>query len=336
MTSSNREFVVISARTIQRLLNDDWGECIRIVRTAYQDHAAGKTINPQSVFLRFPERPTARIIALPSHLKGEDEISGIKWVASYPENTLRELKRASAILILNDAATGYPLACLEGSVISATRTAASAVLAAEYLRPGRKSFATLGIVGTGEIARYVLNFLQKTSWHIDAVHLYDMNSVASSRFGGWICNTYPQLRVNEDTSAESIISSSDVTIFTTSAGSPYVSPDVEVSKDKTILHLSLRDLPPEMVARSNNIVDDPHHALTANTSLALAEQQLGHRNFVTGTLAELISGTCHLDENRPAIFSPFGLGMLDLAVGRWIYQRSVKEGDVSAIPEFFP
>src|SRR6266851_1386641 len=45
------------------------------------------------------------------------------------------LARASAVLILNDATTGYPLACIEASLIRATRTATSAALAAEHIFP---------------------------------------------------------------------------------------------------------------------------------------------------------------------------------------------------------
>ena len=39
------------------------------------------------------------------------------------------------MLILNDPRTGYPLACIEASLISATHTAASAALAAEHISP---------------------------------------------------------------------------------------------------------------------------------------------------------------------------------------------------------
>ena len=93
----------------------------------------GASVNPQSVFLRFPDRPNARIIGLPSHLSAPWEVSGIKWIASYPDNIRAGLPRASAVLIINSHEHGYPLACLEASIISAARTAASAVLAARYL-----------------------------------------------------------------------------------------------------------------------------------------------------------------------------------------------------------
>ena len=119
-------FYVVPGSTVKRVIDDNKKQVFDAVEAAYRLHGSGNTLNPDSYFLRYPDRPSARIIALPAHLGGAVQKSGIKWISSFPENRASNLARASAVLILNDATTGYPLACIEASLISATRTAASA------------------------------------------------------------------------------------------------------------------------------------------------------------------------------------------------------------------
>jgi ornithine cyclodeaminase len=75
--------------------------------------------------------------------------------------------------------------------------------------------------------------------------------------------------------------------------------------------------------------------MNADTSPHLAEKIIGNRAFVTGTLTDVMKERCKLDPTRPTIFSPFGLGVLDLAVGKWIYDRAVAANEHLNIEEFF-
>ncbi len=130
-------FAVIGSRQVHDVLDGREPQVTDLVRQTYLRHAAGDTVNPPSYFLRFPDRPSARIIALPASIGAEGGVDGIKWISSVPDNVARGMPRASAVLILNDPVTGFPYACLESSIISAVRTAASAALAADVLTEGR-------------------------------------------------------------------------------------------------------------------------------------------------------------------------------------------------------
>jgi len=138
-------FFVVPGAAVKEITDGQKQRIFDTVETAYRLHDAGHTINPDSYFLRYPDRPNSRIIALPAHVGGDFQKSGIKWISSFPDNTANNLARASAVLILNDAKTGYPLACLEASLISSTRTAASAALAAvgRHKLPGGIQVGTL-------------------------------------------------------------------------------------------------------------------------------------------------------------------------------------------------
>src|SRR5436190_3081628 len=169
-------FAVISGAQVQGALRGRERQIAELVEETYRLHGAGDSVNPPSYFLRFPDRPSARIIALPASIGGKLRVDGIKWISSFPENVAAGLPRASAVLILNDHDTGYPIACLESSVISATRTAASAAAAADWLSRSRPRPARVGFVGTGLIARYVHTFLAGTGWTFDEIGVHDLSA----------------------------------------------------------------------------------------------------------------------------------------------------------------
>src|SRR5258705_2117481 len=124
-------FHVVPGSTVKRVIDDNKKQVFDAVEAAYRLHGSGNTLNPHSYFLRYPDRPSARIIALPAHLGGAGKKSGIKWTSSFPENKASNLAPASAILILNAAPTGDSPDCIEASLITATLTAVPAASAAQ-------------------------------------------------------------------------------------------------------------------------------------------------------------------------------------------------------------
>ena len=99
---SNHTFTVIGASIIKNIIEQHPHEIYNIVKDTYLAHGAGKTINPNSYFMRFPNHPQSRIIALPAALTENNPIAGIKWIGSNPDNIHHGIERASATIILND------------------------------------------------------------------------------------------------------------------------------------------------------------------------------------------------------------------------------------------
>ncbi|MER6999216.1 2,3-diaminopropionate biosynthesis protein SbnB [Streptomyces sp. NPDC000410] len=328
-------FSVISGAQVQRALTGREKEIVELIEATYKLHGAGDSVNPPSYFLRFPDRPSSRIIALPASIGGQVRVDGLKWISSFPGNVAAGIPRASAVLILNDHDTGYPFACLESSIISATRTAASAALAADRLSRGRGRPTRVGFIGTGLIARYIHTFLAGTGWSFDEIGVHDLSTDSAAGFRCYLeqSGTAGQITVHE--SAEQLIRLSDMVVFATVAGEPHIGDPSWFAHNPLVLHISLRDLAPEILLASANIVDDVEHCLQANTSPHLAEQLTGNREFLNGTLDDVMAGRVTLPADRPVVFSPFGLGVLDLAVGKFVYDEVIRSGELHVIDGFF-
>ncbi|MCL2658094.1 MAG: 2,3-diaminopropionate biosynthesis protein SbnB [Betaproteobacteria bacterium] len=327
------DFHVIGASQIKDWLLKHPGDLVELVEQTYLLHSDKKAINPDSYFLRFPHDQTNRIIALPASLEDDTPLAGIKWISSFPANIGAGLDRASAVLIVNDRQTGYPRACLEGSVISAARTAAAAVVGARHLHPTPNQIRHLTVVGCGLIAYQSIELLRKLGWTISHMSLVDTSPARASRFADK-CRTKLGVETGLAQLADAI-PQSDLVLFATSAGTPYVLDPEWFRHAPTVLHLSLRDLAPEVILAAQNVVDDVDHCLKAQTSLHLTEQIVGTRDFVAGNAAALIRGWFKPDHMRARIFSPFGMGVLDLAVARAILE-SLDPAQLHAIPDFFP
>jgi 2,3-diaminopropionate biosynthesis protein SbnB len=326
-------FYVVPGPAVKRVIDANKNQVFASVEAAYRLHDSGSTLNPDSYFLRYPANPSARIIALPAHIGGEVQKSGIKWISSFPANRATNLARASAVLILNDASTGYPLACLEASLISATRTAASAALAAESITPDPFG-GTLAIIGTGIIARTTVEWLLFRNWDFDQIKLYDVDHNEAEHFSKWLrdqCNLHADIQ----DCLEDAVADSSLILFTTTALDPYLADKELFAQSPTVLHLSLRDICVNVILASQNIVDDVDHCLKANTSLHLTEIETGNRNFVSGSLVDVLEKRFKLDHQRPRIFSPFGLGVLDVAVGNFVLEAAKSSGDAVELSDFF-
>ncbi len=327
-------FSVIPGSQVHQVLAGREKEVVTVVERAYRLHGQGDTVNPDSYFLRFPDRPSSRIIALPASVGGEIDVHGIKWISSFPENIAAGLPRASAVLILNDTATGYPFACLESSIISAARTAASAALAAERLSHARGARpARIGFLGTGLIARYLHDHLRAIGFDTTQVGVHDRDPAHAEGFRDYLAAAGTTAHLHA--TAEALVRASDLLVIATIAPAPHLTDPALFDHHPLVLNISLRDLGPEVILGSYNVLDDVDHCLKADTSPHLAEQRVGHRDFVDGTLYDHLDGGRDVPADRTVVFSPFGLGVLDLALARHVHDRLAATGRLTAVPGFF-
>jgi ornithine cyclodeaminase len=333
---SSNDVLIIGAPDVEAALKGREKCVLDAVRKAYESHSRGASSLPHSSFLRFPDSDKDRIICLPAYLGDDYQLAGVKWVASMPGNVARGMERASAVMILNDRITGRPKAIIEGSIISKQRTAASAALASKVLAAGEPE--TIGFVGCGPINTTVAQFLTTVWPNVNRLMAFDLDPARAETFGEALIAQRPGADFRVAASLEELLSECPMVAFATTATTPYVDDLDACPPGATILHVSLRDLKAGAILSNHNIVDDLDHVNRAATSIHLASKQEGHTDFVHSSLGDILLGNTNLPErdDRKLIFTPFGLGVLDLAVADLVQNSIAENGGGSLVKSFLP
>ncbi|MFC8452105.1 2,3-diaminopropionate biosynthesis protein SbnB [Kitasatospora sp. NPDC057223] len=328
--------LILGTGDVRQVLDGAETEVVAAVRRAYLLHDQGRTALPHSVFLRFPDDPRNRIIGLPGYLGEDEPVAGIKWIASFPGNTAAGLERASAAVILNSMATGRPEALLEGSVISSRRTAASAALAAAVLASSVPETG-VSLIGCGVIGFEILAYLRAVLPDLATVTVFDLDRSRAEAFAARCEARWPGLKTEVAASAEDALAAHRLVTLATTAATPHLSTDA-CRPGTLVLHVSLRDLTPESILAAVNVVDDADHVCRESTSLHLAEQHSGNRDFIAASIGSVLGAEepYRRAEDRVTVFSPFGLGTLDLALADLVRRRAEPLGLGTRVPDFLP
>jgi alanine dehydrogenase len=131
---------VFSAEHVEAAVSPE--RAVEAVRDAFVAYARGEWSMPPKVYV--PAYPAGDFRAMPALGGGH---ASLKWVTSFPGNPAQGLPTVMGLVLLSDASNGALLAALDAGAVTALRTGAAAVLAAETL--GRADAKTAAVVGAG-------------------------------------------------------------------------------------------------------------------------------------------------------------------------------------------
>ncbi len=296
----------------------DMKEIIPAVEQAFLDWATGKAQMPAKSYLTV-ERGDFR--AMPASLPGA---AGVKWVNVHPSNPPHGLPTVMAVIIFNDTETGYPLAVMDGTDITAYRTGAASAIASKYL--ARKNVRTLGLVGAGRQAHTQL-LAHMAIYDLKLVKVYDINEATVERF----IKTFPQLRVEACSLPATM--DSDVVCAVTPAHKPivkkeWVKPGVHINAVGADAH-GKEELEPGILNEAIIFVDDLRQASTSGEINVPLEKGLLDPARIKGSLGDLVAGTKkgRSNDSDITVFDATGLAIEDIACARLIYDKlKGKEG----------
>jgi len=255
-------------------------------------------------------QPVRTILSIPNHSAffgvmpvADETMLGAKLVTVYPHSEPTH----KAVIQLFDAATGTPLALLDGRLITEMRTAAVSAVATQLL--ASPTAHTLAILGSGVQARAHVAALRLVRT-FDQIRVWSRNVEHAKRFADEV-----GARV---TSAEEAVRGADVVCTVTHSPEPVLKGEwldhfVHVNAVGAVGRTT-REVDGVAMARSTVIVD----------SRAAAQQEAGDVILagvaIYAELGELIAGTREVPTEGHTIFKSLGLAVEDLAAARLVYE----------------
>ena len=137
---------------------------LEAVREAFLAYARGEWSMPPKVYV--PAYPAGDFRAMPALGGGH---AALKWVTSFPGNPARGLPTVTGLVLLSDASDGSLVAVFDAAAVTALRTGAAAVLAAETLGSSSGPAAVIGAGVNGRAAArtFVARGREVLLWDVD-------------------------------------------------------------------------------------------------------------------------------------------------------------------------
>jgi ornithine cyclodeaminase len=309
---------------------DDSDLYVQALAEALVLHAEGRTVQPLKPYLRAHGKEghiADRIIAMPAHV-GEPGISGLKWIGSKHDNPTRAgLERASAVIVLNDPATNYPIAILEGSLISAWRTAGVTALAARHL--ARKDFTDVALIGCGVIGTAQIHALLQQFAQTATVHLYDQRREAAEKLAARVTTEYPQVTVAVADTAEEAVRAGDVVVPCTVTDQPYIAA-AWLKRGAFLSNVSIMDVDKDVFLAADKVVVDDWDQSNREKKIInqLVLEGKFSREQLHAELGEILAGSRpgRETDDEVIVLNPMGMAVEDIACAAEVYRRARAAG----------
>jgi len=287
------------------------------VEYAFRAKAEGEATLPPKVGFR-PTSLSAYFLPMPGALH-VPPVAGVKWVTVGHENLALGLPSVSALVVLNDLETGVPTAIVEGSWITATRTAAASAIAARHL--AREVSERIGFVACGLQARSHMAALKRHFPLREAV-LYSRRRATAETFAAELAAEGVRAQVTE--APRQAVAGMDI-VVTSVPPEPgphrFLDPDwLSPGAFATLVDLG-RSWKPEGFARIDRVMTYDR----AQSEAVAKAARLPYGGPFHAELGELIVGKARRranDEERIVFLHP-GIALADLSLAHAIRERAI-------------
>lgn len=298
----------------------DWNNTIRMIEDTVKCIQNNDFNQPIKPYLRYRDLKN-RIIAMPAFVGGDINVSGIKWIASFPDNINIGKARANSVTILNNAETGEVISIINTTLLSIIRTASvSGLMMNYYHNIKRNKEFKLGILGWGPIGKYHFDMFNNLYHNnIEKIYLYDIKGIDPQTINK---NVIDKVKIVDNWM--DVYKNSDVLTTCTVADKPYIQGTPKTGS--LLLNVSLRDYHVSIYDDVKNriIVDDWEEVCRENTDIERMYKLKGLTKEETFSITDVVCKNVFesFQEEDVIMFNPMGMAVFDIAIGQYYFNKA--------------
>lgn len=254
----------------------------------------------------------------------DDNYWSTKLVSFCPGNKEKNLPSIFGTVVLNSSLTGEPLAIIDGTSLTAYRTAAVSALGIKYLTDD--NIDSLGIIGTGTQGIRQAVFACSVR-PIKKISVYDKSLTAVSGFENEVKQLFPDIQIRKMDNPASVCVESSVIITATNSKDPVFPENPDLFISKTFIGIGsykpdCREYPDIFFKHLRQIFTDTLHGIKESGDLIfpLEKEIILKENIYS--LGSLIKQEISLSGDSTRFFKTVGSAIFDLYAARLIYEKS--------------
>lgn len=256
-------------------------KAIEAMKSAYAQFSAGQATVPLRAHISSDKGVT---LLMPAYLHGSQDL-GVKIISIYEDNPSLGLPTISATVLVLDPKTGFPLAFMDGSSLTAIRTGAGGGAAADVL--ARRNAKTVALFGAGVQARTQLQAVLAVR-NIEQVNIVDLFPAAAQKLADEIATWPHPPTVTLGLSSREAVQDADIVITATTASTPLfdgndLKPGAHVTGVGTFTP-DKREIDENTVRRATVVVDSREACLAEAGDIIIPKAE------IHAELGEIING----------------------------------------------
>ncbi|MBE6031281.1 MAG: ornithine cyclodeaminase family protein [Clostridiales bacterium] len=304
----------------------DMKQAIEVAEYTYKLLGENKIIQPNKIFLGIPDEENWESygMSMPAYIAGDDAVIGFKWAAESVYNASQPgMPLGIDIILLSDPKTMFPKVIMDGTLITAMRTSATAGVCAKYT--ARKDSKIAALVGAGVIGRTMITAMKETVPSLEEIRIVDLDltkaTALAEEFDG-VCRVIPYDDVHK------AVTDADLVVTETTSRVEFIKREW-LKNNATVIQMEAHSFEKDVIRSADSIYLDSWEQMIHIPGHVF--QQLYESDEVNGDdvmhIHDIATGRAkgRVSDDEFVFCGSYGMGCLDMTMANKLYHNAVEK-----------